>query len=604
MERAEKTMKLAWGANLLRGYSTQLRLVTGAFYKVWQILRLRLLVLLGLALLSSLCSSFSLFLALPLIDGFSRVEGAEPSKISKFLGTLGLGASTPPMTLLLLVLVVAFAGQVVAFITTVIEKIVMAQIRFERRRDFVNASRAVSWHFIAGRDSGWFSNILSRQLWDALASCSFGIKVLSMACFGVVFLAGAWVTSPALTLVCGFAVLVMLPWAIRFSNKRRTEVGQLIEVNEEILTEFQQLIRNFKYLLVTGQNDFVTRNLHREIEGGRRLEVKNNVMLEVMRFATQGGAVAICGTGAFWLLTRGEIAMSQIVVSVAFLYRGLQSAAAVLESWGRFFSSTASIDHFQDAMDRLRSHQRKSSVASAVAGANGSISIRNVHHSFGNQKVLRGISLEVRDGEVVGLVGRSGAGKTTLIDILTGAYSPDDGKVLVGGIDPTELSDEDRKMVFGIVPQEPATFRGTVGQNLTMDSADQAPESQKIVNDVLGANFAEFERMITDSGSGLSGGQKQRLALARELVRFPKVLVLDEGTSALDAQAEGIIQEIIQRLKGKLTIILIAHKLHNLRECDGIYVMDEGSISEKGTWSELRSNRSLFQSLCDAQGIA
>ena len=210
---------------------------------------------------------------------------------------------------------------------------------------------------------------------------------------------------------------------------------------------------------------------------------------------------------------------------------------------------------------------------------------------------LRNIDLTIPFQSTTAIVGRSGAGKSTLIDLLMGLLKPDEGKVLIGGV---ELS-EDNKHLFrqniSYVPQDPFLFNGSIRDNFMLICPDaKEGELWEALEFAAAADFVRklpdgLDTLIGDRGTRLSGGERQRLVLARAILRNPSILILDEATSALDRENEAKIQEALDRLKGKMTILIIAHRLSTIRNADQVLVLDEGQIVQSGRYKQLAAEK-------------
>jgi ABC-type multidrug transport system fused ATPase/permease subunit len=224
----------------------------------------------------------------------------------------------------------------------------------------------------------------------------------------------------------------------------------------------------------------------------------------------------------------------------------------------------------------------------------GGVIFDDVHFSYkGGREILRGASFAVRPGEKVALVGESGMGKTTIIDLLSGFYFPNKGKILVDGTDIRKMDLRAYRSKIGIVPQEPTLFNDTIEANLRYGNKQKTREQMiDAAREAHAENFIEgfpkkYKQIVGWRGVKLSIGQKQRIALARAFLRNPDILVLDEPTSALDARSEHLIKESLRKLMEGRTTFIIAHRLSTVREADKILVIQDGVIKEQGNHREL-----------------
>jgi ABC-type multidrug transport system fused ATPase/permease subunit len=224
---------------------------------------------------------------------------------------------------------------------------------------------------------------------------------------------------------------------------------------------------------------------------------------------------------------------------------------------------------------------------------NAAIDIRGVSFKYGKKKVLDNFSLNIKPGEKVGLVGASGAGKTTLVNLLMRFYDPGKGAILIDGQNIRDVAQDSLRQNITFIPQEPALFNRTLLENIsygkpgaTLKQVRAAAKNAALDDFIMDAE-KKYDSMVGDRGIKLSGGQKQRVAIARAFLKDAPILILDEATSALDSETEAVIQESFNKLSRGRTTIAIAHRLSTLRNMDRIVVMDNGRIMESGTHATL-----------------
>ncbi|MDP2939769.1 MAG: ABC transporter ATP-binding protein [Candidatus Omnitrophota bacterium] len=233
-----------------------------------------------------------------------------------------------------------------------------------------------------------------------------------------------------------------------------------------------------------------------------------------------------------------------------------------------------------------------------------SIELRNVSFSYtGHQDVLQDINMRILRKQFIALVGPSGEGKTTLLDLIIGLYQPTKGSILYDGLLLFNYSQENWCKKIGVVAQDIFLFNDTIAKNISY--GDQHPDFKHIeesariafIHDFITGLKDGYDTFIGDRGIMLSGGQRQRVALARALYHQPKLLILDEATSSLDSESERCIQQALERMYGSLTIIAVAHRLSTIKNADVIYYIDNGVIKEKGTHNELIASDSYYRKL-------
>jgi ATP-binding cassette subfamily B protein len=238
----------------------------------------------------------------------------------------------------------------------------------------------------------------------------------------------------------------------------------------------------------------------------------------------------------------------------------------------------------------------------------GHIVFENVTFGYNrHEPVLKNISFEIKPGEHIGVVGKSGSGKTTIINLLARFYDVDEGRVLLDGVDVREIEPDDLRRSVGVVLQEPFLFRGTIYSNITYGVRDTTAEV--VLSASKAANAHKFimrhplgyDTYIGERGAGLSGGERQRISIARALLYDPTVLILDEATSNVDTESEQLIQEALGRVTAGRTTIAIAHRLSTLKTSDRIFVVDKGKIIEQGSHQELLDLGGLYHRLVKIQ---
>ena len=237
------------------------------------------------------------------------------------------------------------------------------------------------------------------------------------------------------------------------------------------------------------------------------------------------------------------------------------------------------------------------------------ITFRNVSFRYGEQWVLKDINLTIPKGRTIALVGQSGGGKSTLVDLIPRYYDVQEGEVLIDGVNVKDLGLYDLRQLIGNVNQEAILFNDTFRNNIAfgVDNAsdEEVAEAARIANayDFIMASEKGFDTNIGDRGGRLSGGQRQRLSIARAILKNPPIMILDEATSALDTESERLVQDALERLMKTRTTVAIAHRLSTIRNADEICVLHEGCIVERGSHDELLAFNGYYKKLHDMQQV-
>ena len=244
-----------------------------------------------------------------------------------------------------------------------------------------------------------------------------------------------------------------------------------------------------------------------------------------------------------------------------------------------------------------------------VAGFNSKIELRDVSFRYGEKWVLRHINLTIEKGKTVAIVGQSGGGKSTLVDLIPRYYDVQEGEVLIDGVNVKDMAIHDLRQLIGNVNQEAILFNDSFRNNISfgVDGAtqEQIEAAARIANahDFIMETEHGYDTNIGDRGSRLSGGQRQRVSIARAILKNPPILILDEATSALDTESERLVQQALEHLMKTRTTVAIAHRLSTIKNADEICVIHEGQIVERGTHEELLAKGGYYKKLNDMQSL-
>jgi ATP-binding cassette subfamily B protein/subfamily B ATP-binding cassette protein MsbA len=237
------------------------------------------------------------------------------------------------------------------------------------------------------------------------------------------------------------------------------------------------------------------------------------------------------------------------------------------------------------------------------------IEYKNVWFKYQDNWIIKGVNLVIENGKTVALVGQSGSGKSTMVDLLPRFYDINDGAITIDGISIKDAKLHDLRQLMGIVNQEAILFNDTFFNNIAFGvenaTMEQVIEAAKVANahEFIIATENGYETNIGDRGGKLSGGQRQRISIARAILKNPPILILDEATSALDTESERLVQGALERLMANRTTIVIAHRLSTIRKAGLICVMHEGEIVERGTHEELLALNGYYSKLCEMQSF-
>ena len=370
-----------------------------------------------------------------------------------------------------------------------------------------------------------------------------------------------------------------------------------------------QSIQNFKYLKATGYFPKYGKKLLHNISKAEEINFNLGKIGAISESLREPLIIIII---AFVILLQVNImngSFASIMVSLLLFYRALSHLATLQYGWNGFLGSSAGIDSIEALLEDFNNYKEPDNKERIDNIA--SINLRNVSLTFGSHQVLRNINMDISQKTSIALVGESGAGKTTLANVICGLQPTNQGNILING---KELYSSDinffRKKV-GYITQESVIFNDTIFNNITFWAEKNEENLKKFWNVIEMVSLEKFVKNLEfseDSPLGhngilVSGGQKQRISIARELFKDCELLVLDEATSALDSETELHIKENIDLLQGKCTIIIIAHRLSTIKDTDVVYLLNQGEIIEYGSYNELSNTSVRFKKMLDLQNV-
>lgn len=412
-----------------------------------------------------------------------------------------------------------------------------------------------------------------------------------------------------------FVILILPPvaWMINRAGRRIREAIKHLQIQNANLTDYlQEKVSAMRLIQTFGTQGYENAEFGRVNGRAYRSTMKpiriQSSLAPLIDFVGMSGVLLTLWFGARTVTTSDGAAA--LFIFIFAMHRTAMRAKSIASLNLMFKSADAAASRLWEVFDtQPEVRDTAQAVALDKTAVAGELTFENVRFSYGGPDVLHDISFAVKPGEVVALAGLSGSGKSTIAALVPRLYDPTGGRITLDGLDLREVQLQSLRDLIGAVPQDVTLFHGTIRDNIAYGSPDATPE--QITAAARRAHADEFIRRLPEGydapigerGGGFSGGQKQRLAIARALLRDPKLLILDEATSALDAESEGLVQDALTELMKGRTTLIIAHRFSTIIHADRILVLDQGRIIESGDHSQLLAQRGQYHRLFQMQSL-
>ena len=367
-----------------------------------------------------------------------------------------------------------------------------------------------------------------------------------------------------------------------------------------------QILHNFKYLKATNHYQLFSKKLVNNIHEQEKINLGVGKISSIGESLREPFTIVII-TGVIIVQTSylGE-SFSSILLSLLLFYRALGHLVSMQNSWNTFLANSSGIDSFETLLSDFKHYQEPLHYQEKIEHIDD-ISIKNISLSFRGKKAIDNISFSIKKNSSVAFVGESGAGKTTLANIISGLQTPDDGEIIIEGKSLYKTNLNSFRNHLGYITQEAVIFNDSIFNNVTFWQEKSEENEEKFRKTIEKVSLSEFlnelpEKENTQLGNNgilISGGQKQRISIARELYKDAELLILDEATSALDTETERHIKNNIDLLQGQTTLIIIAHRLSTIKNVDIIYVLDKGKIIASGDFDSLIKSSEKFRKMVE-----
>ncbi|WAC13770.1 ABC transporter ATP-binding protein [Dyadobacter pollutisoli] len=467
---------------------------------------------------------------------------------------------------------------------------------------------------------GYFSN---QRKGDIIAKIASDVQVVQFSVTGTLqvvfkeplqllaYIFMLFATSVKLTL---FAILVIPVSAFLISKivkRLKEQASQAQHLFGLMISYLDEALSGIKVIKAFNATEEIKDKFHQEnirySDLGRKMARRQQLSSPVSEFlgVTMVALIVLYG-GSLILDNQSELSVSDFVAYIAIFSQVMRPAKALTDSFSTIHAGIAAGERVLELIDE-KPEINDAPDAIDIHEFNDAIRLENLSFAYPSRPVLKGINLTIPKGKTVALVGPSGGGKSTLMDLIPRFIDAQEGSVTIDGINLKKIKQESLWSMFGFVNQESMLFNDTIYQNIAFGNPsatmEQVEAAARIANahDFIMDTENGYDSNIGDRGMKLSGGQKQRICIARAVLKNPPIMLLDEATSALDTESEKLVQEALNNLMQNRTSLVIAHRLSTIQRADTILVLEDGKIVEQGNHLELIAHDGLYKRLIDMQ---
>lgn len=575
-------------------------------------LRHRIFVNMGLNISVGLLDGLGIVMFLPLlqmVDGTSQVSAEELGSLGFIIRWIeGLGLSITLSTVLLFMLFFFTLKGVARFIESYYRTSVQYFFVKNLRLEAIYSLRDYAYRHFVNADSGKIQNTLSGEI-NKVAAAS-GSYFMTLQCGVMALVYGAL----ALMANLQFAIMVMVGGLIsnqlfRVINKKTLEASRKITwEGHDYQGLLIQKVGFFKYLKATGLVDAYTdkmADLVGRIEAnGRKIGFYGTILYASKEPVIMAVVVAVI----FIQTTVMGQSLALIILSLLFFYRALTYLMSLQTFYNNFLTNSGALENMREFLGELQTNAEHVQGDRKVR-LGQEIRLKEVSFAYAEKDILQKVDLVIPKNQSIALVGESGSGKTTLVNLITGLIPNQSGYLTVDGVPFEDIDLKFFQSKIGYITQEPVVFSDSVFNNVTFWAEKNEANIKRFWEALERAHIADFIRQLPEKDDSLlgtngilvSGGQKQRISIARELYKDIDILIMDEATSALDSESERIIQENIENLKGKITLVIVAHRLATIRNVDRVVLLSKGRVTASDDFNGLVSKSEAFKRMVDLQ---
>ncbi len=563
----------------------------------------KIYLIFALSFIAASAESLGLLFLVPLLQEMGNDKFIENNF---FISLINFKDFSGPLEIMFYLLIAFILKAIFTFLAYISIANIRASLLGKMKKIIFEKYSKVKYSYFESKEIGYLASVINFQVRAMIQSFYFLSQVVVQILNAGILILIAYFISPlqaVLALIGGILIFFGFNNINKYIRKQ-----SIIYANTEAKSSSYvfQFLNAFKYLKSTNQNNFFEIPFQKSADTLVTKQRNHGFANSLTISLRDPLAILIIFIMIFVQVEILKLPVAPVFVSIILFYRALNAIVGTQINWQQaieFIGSLEIIDNENKNLENNLEIEGKHIIKDIKKG----VIFNNVKLRIDKKQkyILNGITLKIPKNKTIAIVGASGAGKSTIIDLLTLNRIPTNGKIFIDNNDSIDIDKKSWRNLIGYVQQESTIFDCSIRQNITMISKDFSNKNylmKRIIDSAKAANIHDFIQSLPDGystqagdkGIKLSGGQRQRICLAREIFRKPKIMLLDEATSALDLKNEKIVQQTIESLKGKLTTIIITHRLSSIKFCDYIYVIGNGRVIEEGTYQSLISNKNSY----------
>jgi ATP-binding cassette subfamily C protein len=539
-------------------------------------------------LFSGLAEGVSILTLLPLLDNIQSGGSNSGGWIGTFLkNTLDIYGLQPNLPTLLIIFVAGIAIKGLLMLVAMKQVgYTVAHVTSDLRLKLIKSLMNANWNYFINRPAGYFANAMSSEAMRASTAYHHTALFVASVFNAFIYAVLAMILSLKTTIISASAAIIMIVAFSALIKKSRRAGFRQTELMKSIISRLTDALQGIKSIKAMAQEKHFQELLETETKDLYNTQKNQVFAAEALKSIQEPFVAMMIAAIIYIIITFGQQSFSSLLVMLLIFFRlmgRIYNAQACYQEMAVGESALWSlIENIEQAEVQVDKYNEGGKLPHLVSN----ISMNSVNFSHGEKKILKNVTLNIPAGKFVAIIGPSGAGKTTIVDLIAGLFIPQAGDVYIDDVSLRELNLFAWRQMIGYVPQEIFMFHESVFRNVSL--GDHGITTQDVEEVLISAGALDFvsrlpsgmHTIIGERGSKLSGGQRQRIAVARALLHKPKLLILDEATTALDPKTEAEICETLRRLCGRTTIIAISHQPAIAEVADVVYKIRDGCVEE------------------------